>query len=383
MIPSFVRFCAALLCAGMVLSVAQPSRGADKVFTIPVMLPLTGVGGEYGAGDKIAVEMAVDEINARGGIDGYKLAYQVYDDGSQPTQAATIMHGLVKDNLVILGSTLSGTCKASFPIANAAGVPTVGIESDAAITASNRPWTFNVFLVTQGVAKSAATKWLAITHAKNVVAIVDKDAAAATIQAAALLQALGNSGVKVSRRIDVSEQQATYTAEADAAKALNPDGLVISAYPDAAGAIVKALRGAGMNQPILFTTTTVTTDSLKIAGPAMTNGWVSLAAWPGTGGPKKLAFDKNFMKRSKGLPPEPTASYRYDAVYLVANALKASGVLTSSKSLEEKRTALREAIAHGHVDGASGDWSMNPDGLRSGAGLWAAVKDGKVVILSK
>ncbi len=364
----------------MVLASVAPAFAAGETFTIPVIVPLTGAGAEYGAGDKTAIQLAISEINAKGGVDGHPLAVNLLDDASQPTQAATIMHGLVGDSLVVLGPNLSGTCKAAFPVANGAGVPTVtGSNSDAAIMADNRPWTFNVFLVTQQLSKLAAARWAKETTAKNVVAIVDKDNAATVVQANALLDALQADGTKVLRRIDVSESQATYSAEADAAKSLNPEALVISAYPDAAGAITKAVRAAGITQPILFTTTTITPDSLRIAGPAMTNGYVMLGAWPHVGPPKKIAFDDAFIKLSGGVAPAPTSAFLYDTVYLIAAALKSSGVLNSTKPLADRRAALRDALGHTHVDGATGDFTMNPDGLRTGTGIWMQVTNGKVI----
>lgn len=356
------------------------SSGGTKTFTIPVIIPLTGAGAEYGLGDQVGMQVALNQINQAGGIDGYHLAAQVYDDASDPTKAAQIMHGIVGSSLVVLGPNLSTTCLSAFPIANAAGVPTVSSSvSDGTILAGNRPWTFDVFIPANDLEPPAASKWLAITHAKTVVAIVDQNQTAATAQATSLLNALQSDGVKVLKTIYVSENEATYSAEADAAAALHPDGLVVSGYPDTAGAVVKALRAAGQNQSILFTTTSVTQDSLQVGGSAMTNGWVMLESWPGVGGPTVQAFDKAYEKMDKGLTPEPTAPFMYDSVYLIANALKSSGVLTSNASLSAKRLALRKALAKTSVTGATGNWTMTPSGIRSGSGLWVQVKNDAVV----
>jgi branched-chain amino acid transport system substrate-binding protein len=371
---------AALSAAVSVVPTVSPLAADDRTVTIPVIVPLTGPGAEYGAGDKLAVLMAFDEVNAHGGIDGYKLKADIYDDGSVATQSAGIMHGLVANSLAILGPNLSTTCKAAFPIANASGVVAISSSiSDASILAQNRPWTFNVFLPGNTVEKAAADKFVAMKKPKTVVAIVDRDEIASSAQATFLLDALQGDGVKLVRRIDVSEQQATYGSEADAAKALKPDMLVVSAYPDPSGAIVKALRGAGMNQPILFTITSITPDSLRIGGSAMTNGWAMVEAWPGIGNARKRTFDENFEKLSKGLVPEPTAPYMYDTAMLLAAGLKSSGVLKSNAPLDQRRTMLRDALAHQHVAGVTGDWNMTPSGLRTGTPLWLAIQDGKVV----
>lgn len=370
----------AVLAMLALVAFAGSARGvaAEKVFTIPVVVPLTGFGAEYGNGDRIAIEVAVAQINTTGGVDGYKLATQYYDDASDPTQDATILHGLVKNSLIVIGPGLSGSCKAAFPIANAEKMPIIGILSDASITADARPWTFNIHPSAQLFSKGAADKFLKLTKAKKFVAIVDKTTTAPSVQMQQMLEALKSDGAEIVQTIEVSQTQATYTAEADKAKSLDPDALVISAYPDANAAITKAMRAAGIAKPILFTATSLTPDAIKIGGAAMTNGWATVPSWYGIGTPRKLAFDHAFAAASKGTPEVVTAPYFYDAVYVLADALKSTHALSSNASLEQKREALRVAIEKGYFKGTMGDFSFRPDGNRPGIGQWVQIRDGKI-----
>lgn len=364
----------AILAAGS----GRPASSAERVFTLPVVVPLTGFGAEYGAGDRMAIEIAISEINARGGVDGYRLAAQYFDDASDPTQDATLMHGLVRDSLIVVGPGLSGSCKAAFPIANAEKMPIVGILSDSSISSANRPWTFNIHVSAQLFSKAAADRWVRLTKVKNVVAIVDKTTTAPVVQMTQMLDALKADGINVIKTIEVSQTQATYSAEADSAKSLNPDGLVISAYPDADAAITKAVRAAGINKPILFTATSLTPDALRIGGAAMTNGYATVPSWYGIGNARKLVFDKAFMTASKGAPEVVTAPYFYDAIHLVADALVVSHALVSKASLQDRRQALRDAIATLPFRGATGNFTFLADGNRPGGGQWVKISDGKI-----
>ncbi|MHB8393232.1 MAG: ABC transporter substrate-binding protein [Candidatus Dormibacteria bacterium] len=357
---------------------ARPSAKAPV--TLPVIVPLTGPGAEYGVGDQQAAGLAVAKINSTGGIDGHKLLLTYYNSASTASTAAQIMSGLVSSSLLILGPNLSTTAEAAFPIANRSHVPVITSSvSDGAIMSANRPWTYDTFLTAPQVEPQGATQFLAATHAKSVVAIIDVSQAAATAQAATTLSTLTSRGVTVLTTIDVTDGQPTYSSEAATAVSRHPAAFVVSAYPNTGGAVAAALRAAGATQPILFTTTTVTADTLTIGKAGMTNGYVELESWPGDMGAVGNAFDSSFTKVYH-IAPEPTAPFMYDAVLLAAAALKDSGALNSHASLQSRRDSIRKLLASGTLTivGASGTFTMQADGLRSGTALWCKVEHDNV-----
>lgn len=361
-------------------SATSTQNSAQDLLTLPVVVPLTGPGAEYGIGDQIAMKMAVQQVNEHGGVDGVKLRYKVYDDGSDPVKSAQVMRNLVKNSLLVLGPNLSTTAQAGFPVANAAKLPAVTSSvSDEEIMRKNQPWTFDLFLAAQELEPLGARKWLATHPARSVVAIVDKEQDAATAQADAMLGELRKRGVRVLKTIQVSESQPGYGAEARLTKSLHPDGVVVSAFPEATGAISKVLRSIGVEQPILFTTTSVTPDSLKVGGASMTNGSVILEYWPHLMGQRAEDFDAAFVKADKGQEPEPTAAYMYDSVLVAAQAIKDSGVVKGSGSLQDKRNKVRDALRRVQFTGVTGAVSFRQDGTRTGSGVWVEVRDGTVV----
>lgn len=120
---------AAVFAAGAI----RDARAAEKVIHIPINMPFTGQEAEGATLVKNGAAMALDEINAKGGVGGYKLQLVLMDDGTatsggyDPGQAATNARRMVNDPLAFaaLGPYNSGSGKAMSPILSAASLPIV------------------------------------------------------------------------------------------------------------------------------------------------------------------------------------------------------------------------------------------------------------------
>lgn len=84
------------LCALLVPAV--PALAQAKTFTVGIPLPLTGAEAKFGEMEKQAYEMAVDEINAKGGVKGMKLALDIQDSGGKPETATAIVEKFITIN---------------------------------------------------------------------------------------------------------------------------------------------------------------------------------------------------------------------------------------------------------------------------------------------
>ena len=84
---------------------AQGAEGADgEVFKIGGIGPITGAAGAYGAAVKNGTELAINEINEAGGINGYQVAFNFQDDENDPEKAInaynTLKDGVLTDKQV-------------------------------------------------------------------------------------------------------------------------------------------------------------------------------------------------------------------------------------------------------------------------------------------
>ncbi|MGH7776802.1 MAG: ABC transporter substrate-binding protein [Candidatus Dormibacterales bacterium] len=105
---------------------------AGRTIHLAADLSLTGAGAVYGVSSKNGIDLAVEEINAAGGVDGARLAVSIADDGSARSEALQVVQGLVSARpapLGLLGPTLSNSAVAVHPYAESAHVPIVGISN--------------------------------------------------------------------------------------------------------------------------------------------------------------------------------------------------------------------------------------------------------------
>src|SRR3989442_14435678 len=124
----------ALLALGVMLTgLPGGLRAQDKVVKIGLSLPVTGSDADGADACWKGAQMAITEINARGGVAGYKLEAVVFDSAPpaagqyDPAQAATNYKKFIADSLVMaaVGPVMSGEGKAISPILSEADMATI------------------------------------------------------------------------------------------------------------------------------------------------------------------------------------------------------------------------------------------------------------------
>ena len=97
---------------------------AGSTIKIGVLAPLTGTNAEYGKGFEVGTQMAVDRINAAGGINGRTLELEVKDSKGDQKESSDLCRMFADDQevMAIIGDFASGACMANAPIVDEAGV---------------------------------------------------------------------------------------------------------------------------------------------------------------------------------------------------------------------------------------------------------------------
>jgi branched-chain amino acid transport system substrate-binding protein len=159
-----VSFAALILGAGQQVVAGDPGISPTEV-TLGMWTPLTGPTALLGTSERDAIEIAIDEVNAAGGVNGRKIKLIVYDDAGSPQEAMTSVRRLTDQDGVfalIAGST-SGSTLPVIPLVNKSKIPFVSSIS------SNRklldPFSHYVFRVyanevahADGIVKYALSK---------------------------------------------------------------------------------------------------------------------------------------------------------------------------------------------------------------------------------
>jgi branched-chain amino acid transport system substrate-binding protein len=128
---------------GLVITIASVSGAAAQI-KIGSVLSVTGPASFLGDPEKKTLEMYVDNINAKGGVNGQKLQLTVYDDGGDANNARTFATRLVEEDKIdaMVGGTTTGATMAMIPVLEEAQVPFISLAGGIQIVEPVHEWVF-------------------------------------------------------------------------------------------------------------------------------------------------------------------------------------------------------------------------------------------------
>jgi branched-chain amino acid transport system substrate-binding protein len=367
----------------LIVSGAGVAEAAPAPFILPVITSQTGAGAPYGVENVQAYNVAAKQINATGGISGHKLEFKLYDDQSSPTTAAELIRSVGSSALIVAGPDLTATATALLPVAKSVQVPVVsGSISDATVVATGKPWAFDTFIPSQTLLPPLVKQWLKVTPSvKNVALLYDSENAAPRAQGMVFASALKEDGVKIVKTVTVQTGQPSYQAQADAVASANPGGVAVCGLAADAAAMVHALRSGGFNGPVLLCVSATNNTLAPLLGSKITNVDMATIWWPTVPGAGSSSFTRQFLVASGGVAPATTAPAEYYSIKVIAQALNATHALTSKKSVQDKRNALRTYISKlKNFAGVNGTFSMNKGGYFTGPGVLLTYTHGSINI---
>lgn len=133
--------------AALAASSARTTWAASEPFRVGSILSVTGPAAFLGEDMKAGLQLAIDDINAAGGINGRKIAWTFYDAESQTQKAISATRRLIsqdKVDFIVSGGNMSGIALAMAPLAESAKIPFISTEGALAIVTpvSDRHWVF-------------------------------------------------------------------------------------------------------------------------------------------------------------------------------------------------------------------------------------------------
>ena len=157
---------AAALATVAALAFAQPASAQIKIGSV---LSVTGPASFLGDPEKKTLEMYVDQINAKGGVNGEKLQLIIYDDAGNANSAKTFATRLIEEDKVVamIGGTSTGATLAMIPVFEDAQVPFISLAGAIQIVEPVRKWVFK----TPHTDKMACQKIFADLKARNLTTV--------------------------------------------------------------------------------------------------------------------------------------------------------------------------------------------------------------------
>ena len=313
-----------LAAAAVLLAVAcdRDEEGEDNPFRIGVMESLTGAGETYGQVANNAKQMAMDEINAAGGIDGRRLELVVEDSKCSAQDAINAYNKLtdVDGMKIILGTSCSGAMLGVAPLAEADGVVLFsGLASNPDIAnAGDYIFRTQISDIEVGV-RTGNVLWE--DDVRSLATITEETDYAEGVRRTSVAQFEKNGGKVIAEErygSDTTDFRSQLTKLIEA----NPDALHIAPQSEfSAGTIVKQAREQGYQGPIYGETITVGTTALDIAGEAAT-GLKAITAAPDPNNAKAQEVLANFRERYKYITLPWHLGSAYDDVYIAAECLR-------------------------------------------------------------
>ncbi len=353
--------------AGLVLTGCGGS-GGDTI-KVGEFASLTGKEATFGQSSHEGTMLAIEEINAGGGVLGKKLELLTEDDLSKAGEPATVVNKLIsRDGVVaILGEVASSRSLEAAPICQQNKIPMVSPSSTNPKVTETGDYIFRVCFIDpfQGtVMANFATKTL---KAKKVAVFTDVKSDYSKGLAKYFKEGFIKAGGQISAELDFNGGDKDFKAQLTAIKSSNPDGVFVPGYYTDAALICIQAKQLGLNVPFFGGDGWESEDLVKLGKEAVEGTYISTHAAPDSPDPRVKNFVEGYRKRWKnqdGSPktPDSLAMLGYDSAMILADAMKRAGstegpkvrdalaatknfaAVTGSISINAQRDATKSAV---------------------------------------
>jgi branched-chain amino acid transport system substrate-binding protein len=308
---------------------------------IGVITSLTGSLAAFGEAHKNGYAIALDEINAKGGVLGKKIELDFYDDQSKPDQAVQGVSKLVdQDNVpLLLGSYSSESTKAIIGAVTQRETPLIIPTATADnVMDSKSPWVFRICAGANDYAKTTIA-FLKANGAPKTIAIVYENTNFGQSNMKAMQAAAKEAGMNVVAVESYEAKSPDYKAVLQRVKQANPDVIYYCSYLLDATTLMRQTREVDLNPKYFtsagtgFAAAEFPTDKGAGKNAEYTfsvSQWLPSAKWAGS-----KEFDAEYFKRYKSHP-------QYHAMQAYAALKTAVAAINQAKSLEPAK--IRDAI---------------------------------------
>lgn len=318
---------AATGCSGGLLSGDGGSSPVADTGTIKIaqVIPLSGSSAPTGAYMKNGAQLAVDEINAAGGIlDGRKLELLSEDEACDPQQSVAAANKAVSAGAVIsVGGYCSGATLPELPIFAKANIPMIIPAANSQDLVNQK--LANVFLINgTGVQQStAAVKYIKKEGFKTLALVDDNTSYSKDITTETQKQAEADGSIKVVLNTSVTAGESDYSSVVRDIIGANPEIVYWTGYYQEGGLIINQLRNAGFTGKIMVADGSVDASLVTIAGSGADGVLATMTQTPDTlKGAESWIAD---YKKAFNAEPGPYSTQSYDAVRLAAEAITKAG----------------------------------------------------------
>ena len=330
-------------CIASLALFALAARAGEGPIKIGHYGSLTGKDAAFGVATRQGILLAVEEINAKGGVLGRPLEYHVEDVESKSGESATAVKKLIsRDKVVaVIGANASANSLEAAPICQNAKIPMMAISSTNPKVTEIGSYIFRICFIDpfQGavLAKFARDS----LHAQRVALITANNSPYSVGLSTVLRQRFTAAGGQIVAEQLYTEGDKDFHAQLTAIRAVKPDAIAATGYYTEAALICLQARELGLDVPVIGGDGWEAPQLTELGGKAVEGTYYSTYFSADNTAPEVQAFVRRYQARWGGEKPQAVAALGYDAMYLIAAAMTQAGT-TAGPQLRDAIAATRD-----------------------------------------
>ncbi len=336
----------------------EPGNSAEgDTIKIGMIASLNGEQQPWGVDSQKGGQLAVDEFNAAGGVNGKKVELIVEDTNSKPEQSKTATEKLVGEDkvLAVVGEVSSGNTLPAAKVCQEVGVPIVAVGATRIDVTQQGGAVFRACFTDDFQGAAMAKFAYEDLKLRNVAMLTDKKLPYSTGLSDVFRKAFESMGGKIVDEEFYESGNIDFKPQLSNIKSKNPDGLFCSGYFTEVGPIARQKEAVGLNVPMFGGDGWDSTQLLSSGGSGIIGGYFANHYHNSEKRPEVQEFVKNFQAKYGAPPATAMGALAYDATKIVLEALK------RVKEYNSKELLTEIANTKG-FHGVSGTFDIGPDG---------------------
>ncbi|MBV7484584.1 ABC transporter substrate-binding protein [Bordetella sp. BOR01] len=299
-------------------AMAQPAAKTPLKFGLA--MPLTGSQALFGADQAKAAQWAVQDINAKGGVDGHPLEMILLDTQADPRLGINAVNRLVNvDKVPVFGTAWSAVVKAVAPIANRSEVLGLSVGANSPEIAKLGDYIYTTYPLAD-VDVVAQARYARDTLKKERAAVLYIHNDSGVEGAKIYREAFQQMGGKVVAYEAYDAQSTDYTGALLKVRTSNPDIIHVQGLVSDLPQVIAQLRQLGIKQPISTYSAGYNPKVIQQLGAAAEGLLVSALAPSAEQNPEIAEFVERWKKTEGRIPNGlPYTQYLYDMPYLISD----------------------------------------------------------------
>lgn len=250
------------------LSASSVALAADDTIKVGTFLSVTGPASFLGDPELKTLQMYIEDINAKGGIDGKQVELVHYDTGGNAKKAVNFAKRLIKRDKVdvIVGGSTSGSTLASMPEIEKSGVPFISLAGSVKIVDPVSPWTFK----TPHTDRMAASKVYLDMQARGItkVALISGDGGFGKSGRAQSLALAPDFGITIVADESYGRKDTDMTAQVTNIRASDAQAILNFGFGSGPAIVTKNIRQLGIELPLYQSHGVASKKYIDLAGDA-------------------------------------------------------------------------------------------------------------------